>query len=110
MAKVTVAWAREKALENFNEQYIHNMDKAKNLVNRYYRLCGADGRLCELENDERTYNRPYTKELAERTEKSYKRLKSDLGEFGLTVRYYGIYPTIEETETQRNALSTFFYG
>ena len=110
MAKMSIAQLREIALDRFNGDYIRDMKTAKNLVNRFYRLSSMEYRLCILENDVNTYNRPYTLELEARTERMRKRLKEDLNEYGLTLAYYGIYPTLEENNgTQTRALSTWYY-
>ena len=109
MRKLTIAQLREKALANFTATYIQNEDKARNIVNRFYRLSAMDERLLYLENDERTHDRPYTKELAQKAERSLDRLKNDLQEYGLTIRYYGYLPTLEEIGTQREALTRWYY-
>ena len=107
--KMTIAQLREIALERFNSEYIKNEDKARNIVNRFYRLAGADDRLLILNNDERTADRPYTKELEERTEKALNNLRNDLKEYGLTIRYYSWLPTLEEIDTQHTALTVWYY-
>jgi len=109
MRKLTIAQLREKALERFNNDYINDMTKAANLVNRFYRLSGMDERLLYLENDERTHDKPYTLELSEKAERSLDKLRKDLKAYGLTIRYYGYLPTLEEIGTQREALTRWYY-
>ena len=109
MAKMTIAQLREKALERFTTEYIQDSDKARNLVNRFYRLSAMDDRLLILENDERTANRYYTKELSIKATKSLDRLRNDLKQYGLTIRYYSWLPTLEEIDTQKEALTRWYY-
>lgn len=109
MAKMTIAQMREKALDRFNTDYIKDMTKAANLVNRFYRLSAMDDRLLILENDERTIYSRYTTELTARAERCLDKLREDLKPYGLTIRYYSWLPTLEEIGTQREALSRFYY-
>lgn len=109
MRKLTIAQLREKALERFNNDYINDMTKAANLVNRFYRLSAMEDRLLYLTNDESTHNARYTIELSEKATKSLDRLREDLKAYGLTIRYYSWLPTLEEIGTQREALTRWYY-
>ena len=106
---MTIAQLREKALENFTTEYIKDGDKARNLVNRFYRLSAMDDKLLILENDEYFYNRPCTINLRNKADKALDRLRDDLKAYGLTIRYYSWLPTLEEIETQKTALTKYYY-
>lgn len=47
MARMTIAQLREIELNKLTE-ITKDQDKAKNMMNRYYRLCGMDERLLYL--------------------------------------------------------------
>ena len=110
MAKMTIAQLREVQLEKFNRLYIQDMDTAKKLINRYYRLCGMDERLLYLTNDSRTADRPYTRELEAKAEKSLKALQADFKTYGLKLVYFGYFPTICEADSTNNAYYAYFYN
>lgn len=113
MAKKTIAQLREIALERFTEDYIHDSAKASNFVNRLYRLSALDDRLLEWENDAERYESPRFRRMVERerdkADRMLDRLRADLKPYGLTIRYYGWLPTLEEIGTQREALTRWYY-
>lgn len=110
MAKQTIAQTRERALENFNSQYINNLDTAKNLVNRFYRLSGICNRLLYVENDEKRCNSRYARELHAQCDKAEKKLNDDLQKYGLSIRYFSWLPAICESGSTCEALSRFYYN
>ena len=83
-------------------------DQAAHLMNRYYRLCGADERLLYLENDERTANRRSTQELSEQTEKRLESLQADFKKIGLKLTYFGYLPTITDFNNN-TVIYSYFY-
>lgn len=91
-----------------------NINKARRLMNSYYRLCG----LCEtnlyLTNNERTCDRESTRESEERENKWYKRLAKQFEEFcGYTLKYCGYYPNICHTDERGcvfDVLEPHFYN
>lgn len=109
MAALTIAQLREIQLNKFNNNFIQDLDKAKNLINRYYRLCGMDERLLYLENDERWHNKAYTKNLADKAQRTLDKLKQDLKSYNLTLIYFGYLPTICEIGSTNNAYYAYFY-
>lgn len=120
MAKLSIAQLREKelykladiiaAVNTKNEVYTDNLKIAQNLMNRYYRLCGADERLLYLENDERTANRRSTQELSEQTEKRLAKLQADFKAYGLKLVYFGYMPTICYIDSTQTAVERYFYN
>ena len=94
MAQMTVAQRRERQLIRFNEDYIHDLDRAKYLVNSYHRLCGLIENVFYRENDERLYNSPYTQELEAKQDRWIERLNNNLAPYGLSLCWSGLYPTI----------------
>lgn len=111
MKKLTQAQRRAAALQNFNERYIHDIEKAKYIINSYYRLAGLNYRVCILQNDEATCNSKYLKELEAKEEKHIKRLDVILSNYGLNIAYAGIYPTIAKVDKQRGTIDheAYFY-
>lgn len=87
-----------------------SLDVAINLMNRFYRLCGADERLLYLENDERTANRRSTIELSERTQRTLDRLQADFKKYGLKLVYFGYLPTICYKDSTNTAIESYFYN
>lgn len=107
MAKMTIAQLREVELNKLT-QITQDQDKAKNMMNRYYRLCGMDESLLYLENDERWHDKPYTKELEAKRDKAYDRLSADFKNYGLKLQYFGYLPTITDQDT-RTVINSYFY-
>ncbi len=104
---------RERAIVSLAERSANyqtdpaTIDRARHIMNCFYRLAGMDGRLLILENDERTYNRRSTKELAERAERSRKKLHTLLEEFDADICYCGAYPSfIERTRSEGGGVTT----
>lgn len=91
---MTIAERRFAQLNRFNDQFIHDINKASYVANSYYRLCA----LCEtnlyLANDERTCNCRSTALSEEREERWVNRLNGVLKEYGLKLVYFGYFPTI----------------
>lgn len=94
MAALTIAQLRERALINFNNEFIHDLSKARKIINSYYRLCGLSYRVCLLQNDADTCDADYTKEQEAKEEKHINRLNNYLQPYGLNIAYSGIYPSI----------------
>ena len=76
--KRTIAEARRMELENLTANYTHNSAISENLMNRFYRICGALNRLLILENTEATANTVYTQDLDNKTQKAINRLQGDI--------------------------------
>ena len=109
MAKMTIAQLREVALDRFNEDYIKDLDKARNFVNRFYRLAGLNERCLYQDNDERRCNKSWVQREHDKEDRMIDKLRADLKPFGLTIRYYGYLPTLEEIGTQNRALTAWYY-
>lgn len=109
MAQMTIAQKRARALNDFNDNYIHNIEAAKHIANILYRLSGLEERLLYLENDEKTCNRRYTREMRERADKQFKRLETLLQPYNLIVIYPGYLPTICREKHGREVLDTYYY-
>lgn len=82
---------------------------AQNLMNRFYRLCGADTRLLYLENDERTVNLRWVHDLSQQRDKRREKLDKDFSKYGLALKYFGYLPQICEAGTTREAVPRYFY-
>ena len=107
--KNEIAAARAREVERLTEEYTHDSAVSKNLMNRYYRICGALNRLIILENTESTCNADYTRNLGEKTENAVDRLKIDFEKYGLTLVFYGFLPTITDKMGNNEKIYTFFY-
>ena len=92
--KKTIAEARRMELEKLTDNYTHDSAISENLMNRFYRICGALNRLLILENTEMTANTVYTQDLDNKTQKAITCLKTDFEKYGLTLVFYGYLPTI----------------
>ncbi len=105
----TIAEARRMELENLTVNYTHNSAISENLMNRFYRICGALNRLLILENTETTVNAAYTQDLDNRTQKAITNLKADFEKYGLTLVFYGYLPTITDKPGNNDKIYTYFY-
>ena len=108
--KKTIAAARRMELEKLTDNYTHDNAISENLMNRFYRICGALNRLLILENTEMTVNPVYTQDLDNKTQKAITCLKTDFENFGLTLVYYGYLPTITDKPGSNDVIFTFFYN
>ncbi len=107
--KKTIAEARKMELEKLTANYTNNHAISINLMNRFYRICGALNRLLILENTEATVNTVYTQDLDSRTQKAINRLKADFEKYGLTLVFYGYLPTITDKPGNNEKIHTYFY-
>lgn len=107
--KKTIAEARRMEIEKLTANYTHNSAISVNLMNRFYRICGALNRLLILENTETTANAVYTQDLDNRTSKAIDRLKADFEKYGLTLVFYGYLPTITDKPGNNEKIYTYFY-
>lgn len=107
--KKTIAEARRMELEKLTDNYTHDNAISENLMNRFYRICGALNRLLILENTEMTVNTFYTQDLDSRTQKAINRLKADFEKYGLTLVFYGYLPTITDKPGNNEKIHTYFY-
>lgn len=110
MKKLTVAERRERELKFATEKYNIPYDEGKRLMNRFYRLNGAQERLLYLENDSRTCNKRSTKELSESLSRRSDKLNEDFNKYGLCLNYFGYLATICEKETTRTAIEAIYYN
>lgn len=96
MATLTTAQRRALQLEKFNNDYVKDIEKAKYIVNSYYRLCGLSERNCINANDSDYYKRFYDelKKSEEKEQKWISRLNAHLKPYNLSIVYPGIYPEI----------------
>lgn len=95
MRKLTIAELRAKEVERLSE-YTGSIEVARHLMNRFYRQCGRDFRLLELENNERTCNLSWVIRDSERNLELFKMLQADFQKYGLDLKYSGVVPTICE--------------
>lgn len=107
--KKTIAFSRAAELEKLTANYTHDHAVSVNLMNRFYRICGALNRLLILENTEATVNTAYTQDLDDRTSKAINRLKADFEKHGLTLVFYGYLPTITDKPGNNDKIYTYFY-
>lgn len=102
MKQLTIAQRRERALDRFNEEHIHDEEAARKIINSFYRLSGLSERVFYRENCESTCNSRYTAELEEKEERWIKRLNEYLRPYGLKVIYFGIFPTICKPDNEKS--------
>lgn len=107
--KKTIAEARKIELERLTANHTHDSAISENLMNRFYRICGALNRLLILENTETTANTAYPQNLDDRTQKAINRLKADFEKYGLTLVFYGYLPTITDKPGNNDKIYTYFY-
>ena len=107
--KKTIAEARKIELERLTANYTHNNAISENLMNRFYRICGALNRLLILENTETTANTAYTQDLDNKTQKAITCLKANFEKYGLTLVFYGYLPTITDKPGNNDKIYTYFY-
>lgn len=107
MAKMTIAQLREIEVNKL-AQITEDHDKANNMMNRYYRLCGMDERLLYLENDERWHDRPYTKDLEAKRDKAWEKLNKDFNQYGMKLTYFGYLPTITDMDNSTKINSWYY--
>ena len=85
MAQLTIAQRGELQLQRFNEQYINDIDKARYILNSYYRFVALYRRNAELEQNERIYNSRWFKAEEEKAERWWNRLSGILSEYGISI-------------------------
>lgn len=114
MRTMTIAQLRKKSAIDLAERKVsrpsaEEIAKAISIMNSYYRLRGLDERLLYLENDERTCNNRFMKELEEKREHWYERLNAQFNEYSAELIYFGYFPTICEKGTTRELYLAHFY-
>lgn len=107
--KKTIAEARRMELKKLTGNYTNDYAVSVNLMNRFYRICGALNRLLILENTETAANTAYTQDLDDRTQKTITRLKADFEKYNLTLVFYGYLPTITDKPGNNEKIYTYFY-
>lgn len=116
MAKKTIAQLRENAVYQLAKRKIaepteQDIANARRTMNSFYRLCGLDEQLLYLENDERMYDRPSTKEKSEKRDRWYERLnKIFQTEYDAQLEYFGYCPTICAKGTTQDLYLRYFYN
>ena len=110
MAKTTIAEKRATAAIELANRTNGNIENARKAMNAYYRLCRLEERLLNLENDSRTHNTRYTKQLQEREERAIERVKKYFEEFNATLIWFGYLPTICDKEKKNDLYLAYFYN
>ena len=110
MAKTTIAEKRAKAVIELANRTNGNIENARKAMNAYYRLCGLEERLLYLENNEKTCNSYYTKELQKQEERAIERVKKYFEEFTATLIWFGYLPTICDKEKKNDLYLAHFYN
>lgn len=100
---------RAAARANMSADYKIPAETAQNLMNRFYRLCGADTRLLYLESDERTVNQRWVQDLSQQRDRRREKLDKDFSKYGLALKYFGYLPQICDAGTTREAVPRYFY-
>ena len=108
--KKTIAEKRAKAVIELANRTTGNIENAKKAMNAYYRLCGLEERLLYLENNEKTCNSYYTKELQKQEERAIERVKKYFEEFNATLIWFGYLPTICDKEKKNDLYLAYFYN
>ena len=110
MTKTTIAEKRAKAVIELANRTTGNIENARKAMNAYYRLCGIEERLLYLENDSRTHDTRYTKQLQEQEERAIERVKKYFEEFNATLVWFGYLPTICSVGTTQDLYLAHFYN
>lgn len=79
---MTIAEKRAKALRRFNEDYIHDIDVARKIVNIYYRLVALEYRNLEHDTEE-NQSKIWFKNDLEKESRMYDRLNKLLEPYNL---------------------------
>ena len=108
--KKTIAEKRTIAAVELANRTTGNVANAKKAMNAYYRLCGLEERLLYLENNEKTCNSYYTKELQKQEERAIERVKKYFEEFNATLIWFGYLPTICDKEKKNDLYLAHFYN
>ena len=107
--KTSVKVERAAARTRMSAEFGIPAETAQNLMNRFYRLCGAETRLLYLENDDRTVNLRWVQDLSQQRDKRREKLDKDFSKYGLALKYFGYLPQICEAGTTREAVPRYFY-
>ena len=107
--KTSVKVERAAARTRMSAEFKIPAETAQNLMNRFYRLCGADTRLLYLENDDRTCNQKWVQDLSQQRDKRREKLNKDFSKYGLALKYFGYLPQICEAGTTREVVPRYFY-
>lgn len=107
--KTSVKVERAAARTRMSAEFKIPAAVAQNLMNRFYRLCGAETRLLYLENDERTVNLRWVQDLSQQRDRRREKLDKDFSKYGLALKYFGYLPQICEAGTTREAVPRYFY-
>ena len=110
MRKPTIAEKRSKAIIELANRTTGNIENARKAMNAYYRLCGLEERLLYPENNEKTCNSYYTKELQKQEERAIERVKKYFEEFNATLIWFGYLPTICDKEKKNDLYLAYFYN
>ena len=106
----TIAEKRTIAAVELATRTTGNIENAKKAMNAYYRLFGLEERLLYLENNEKTCNSYYTKELQKQEERAIERVKKYFEEFNATLIWFGYLPTICDKEKKNDLYLAHFYN
>lgn len=106
MRTLTIAQRREAQLERFNADFIGDMDKARKIINTYYRYVALSYRVFEMDNSTRWYNTPYHKQESAKEARAYKRITAMLKPYDLKIFVPWIYPTIAREDKATGAIIT----
>ena len=85
MAALTIAQRRALQLEKFNDEYIHDIEKARKILNSYYRYHALYTRVLVMDNDSNYYGSRYHQEQSKKEEKWRNRLTEMLKPYGISI-------------------------
>ena len=112
MKNTTIHERREKDVATL-ASIMQDETKARRFFNSFYRLAGLESRLCELENNEKTYER-YKRYIESESERGYKwllRLNKTASKYGLKVISQNGYLSLYHKEKENGALgNALTYG
>lgn len=106
MRQLTIAQRREAQLKRFNDEYIHDIEKAKKILNSYYRYVALVSRVGELENDSRYAYTRYCKSEQEKEARHYDRLTGYLKPYGISIFVPWSLPYLGIKEETSGAIKT----
>lgn len=102
MRKPTISELRENQKNRLASDLDIRYDEASRIINLFYRLAFQRETEVIIDNDAMLYSPARSEREAQETEKRHNRLKKALAPYNLSIRYYGIYPTIYDDNAGRD--------
>lgn len=108
--KMTIAQLREAQANRFARDFDISYQEARHVFNLFYRLAYQRETEVIIDNDARLYSPARSEREEKETEKRHKSLLKALKPFNLSIRYYGIFPTLyDDTNNRDYSLDCYMY-